>query len=127
MASRRPAQLFALCAFVVLTGFVVLGFVVLGAGRVAGSTCQTSCNDGGPTVLHTTSNPAPTPCVRDVGCGGGGALSSSAAPIVAVLGAAGLVAAALMTRRRRWARRLQPVGVLLASTLYRPPRALFGI
>jgi hypothetical protein len=122
MASRPPAQLFALCAFV-----VVAGFVVLGAGPLAGSTCQTACSDGGPMVLHTTSNPVPTPCVRDVGCGGGGALSSSAAPIVAVLGAAGLVAAALMTWRRRWARSLQPVGVLLASMLYRPPRALFGI
>ena len=125
--ASRPARVFAaLCAIAVLVGFGVSG--AHGTERAtAGTACPTRCDGGGLIVLHGSHDPAPTTCLHDAGCGGGGALTSSVTPVVAVFTAVGLALAVFALWARRSARRVQPVGVLLATSLFRPPRPAFDI
>jgi hypothetical protein len=124
--ASRPVRSFAtLCAIGL---FGLFGAVAArGIGTGSGTACLIRCDSGATIVLPGSHEPLPTPCVHDVGCGGGSALASSITPVVAVFGAVGLALAAVAMWRRRSSASPQPVGVLLASALFRPPRPAFDI
>jgi hypothetical protein len=112
----------ALCALL-LTVISVLGL----ANAATASTTAPAATSASASTTSTdgTHHPAPTPCLRDAGCGGGAFALGGAGLVVGVLPAAvGLVAGP--RARTRLAHLLHRLGDrLTASRLYRPPRLSF--
>jgi hypothetical protein len=78
--------------------------------------------------VHRPGQPEPLACIHDAGCGGGAALGLGMGAGIAVLvGTAPSVAGVIGVWRRRLFASRQPVSVLLASGLFRPPRLLLDV
>jgi hypothetical protein len=109
----------ALCALL-LTVISVIG---LASSATAATTTPVAAS--ATTSVDGTHHTAPSPCLRDAGCGGGAVAFGAAGLVVAVLPAAvGLVRGP--RTRTRLAHLLRRFGDrLTASRLYRPPRLSF--
>jgi acyl-CoA synthetase (AMP-forming)/AMP-acid ligase II len=113
----------------ILTGLcLVLAALTLaiGAGAAGGAStaaCDRPCG-GGAASVSQSSRPSPLPCVRDVGCSGGLTLAAGGGIAVVLTLPAVLALALLPVWRRRRSRVNSPVGRLLSTGLFRPPRAL---
>jgi hypothetical protein len=112
----------ALCALL-LTVISVIGLAgAATASTAAPASTATTASTASTGGVH---HPAPSPCLRDPGCGGGAFAFGGVGLVAAVLPAAvGLVVAP--RTRTRLAHLLRRFGDrLTASRLYRPPRLSF--
>jgi hypothetical protein len=121
MTARRIALLAGaiVCALLVVTSAPALG--------ATSAACAPSCDGRAVATSHSSSSSSLV-CIRDASCGGGAAVSFSAlaTPAALAIGSAA-VALVLVARRRRSARVALPLGVLLGSGLFRPPRPAFVV
>ena len=106
----------ALVAFVFLTGSG-------SSSSVATASCAHPCGSGSETIGRTGPS-GPTPCIRDVGCGGGAALGSSVSVVAVVLIAVGAAVLGVGVWRRRRPAFCMAAGRVFAGGLFRPPRVL---
>lgn len=99
--------------------------LAIGAGA-AGAGATTACDRpcGGGASVSQSPRPSSPPCIRDVSCSGAITLASGSGLAVAFAVPAALSLALLPVWRRRRSLVIGPVGRVLATGLFRPPRIL---